>query len=90
MEVTTEEAIAIIKDKIQKDKEKFIKEFADEKIQILNGRYGAYIKKGRKNYRIPKDKEPAALTLEEVNEIIQKADNAPKGKRKSAAKTKKK
>lgn len=91
MEINTEQAIAIIKEKIQKDKEKFIKEFADEKIQVLNGRYGAYIKKGRKNYRIPKDKDPAALTLEEVNEIIENADKAPKGRRKtSTRKTKKK
>ncbi len=78
MEVTTEQAIEIIKDKIQKDKEKFIKEFEKEKIQVLNGRYGAYIKKGRKNYRIPKTMEPKDLTLEEVLEIIEKGDKTKK------------
>jgi DNA topoisomerase-1 len=89
MKVTIDQAIEIIKEKIQKDKEKFIKEFEKEKIQILNGRYGAYIKKGRKNYRIPKDKEPKDLTLEEVLNIIEAADKNPKTKTRSK-RTKKK
>jgi DNA topoisomerase-1 len=38
----------------------------------LNGRYGPYIKAGRKNFKIPKDKEPKSLTFAECQEIIEK------------------
>lgn len=49
-----------------------IKEFAKEKIQILNGQYGAYIKQGRKNFKIPKGKVAEDLSLEDCLEIIEK------------------
>lgn len=38
-------------------------------VQLLNGRYGAYLKIGKNNYKLPKDSEPALLTLEECLEI---------------------
>jgi DNA topoisomerase-1 len=37
---------------------------------VLNGRYGPYITDGKKNGKIPKDREPASLTLEECQAII--------------------
>ncbi|MDD2974965.1 MAG: type I DNA topoisomerase, partial [Aliarcobacter cryaerophilus] len=61
-----------------------IKDFEKEKIQILNGQYGAYIKQGRKNFKIPKTKEASNLTLEECLEIIEKDS---KGTKKPARKT---
>ena len=72
MSITLERAIELIKAKQQADKEKFIARFDEEKpvIEVLNGRYGPYIKSGRKNYKIPKDKEPATLTREECLEIM--------------------
>ena len=52
-------------------------------MKVLNGRYGAYITKDKKNYRIPKSKDPKELTLEECLEIIEKAPKkAAPGKRK--------
>jgi DNA topoisomerase-1 len=39
-------------------------------ISILNGRYGPYITQEKENYKIPKDKSPDTLTLEECLEII--------------------
>ena len=55
MSITEERGIEIIQDKRKKDKERIIKEFKeDSTLQVLNGRYGAYISKGKKNYRIPK------------------------------------
>ncbi|MGE3592437.1 MAG: topoisomerase C-terminal repeat-containing protein, partial [Arcobacter sp.] len=49
-----------------------IKTFDKEKIQILVGQYGPYIKQGRKNFKIPKGVEANDLTLEQCLEIIEK------------------
>ena len=62
------EAIELVKAKIEADKNRIIKTF-DDGTQILNGRYGPYIKKGKKNIKIPKGKKPEELTLEEINEL---------------------
>ena len=65
-----------------------IKDFEKEKIQILNGQYGAYIKQGRKNFKIPKTKVAENLTLEECLEIIEKDSKvSKKPTRKTATKT---
>ncbi|MCX6304604.1 MAG: type I DNA topoisomerase [Bacteroidetes bacterium] len=62
----------IILAKRQADSQKIIMEFTDNKtfIQVLNGRYGAYIACNKENYKIPKGKDPKALTLEECKAII--------------------
>ena len=55
-------------------------------IKILDGRYGPYIKFGRKNVTLPKDVEPKAVTYEQACELIDEAAKKPKkgrGKRKS-------
>ncbi len=62
------EAIKLVKDKIEADKNRIIKTF-DDGTQILKGRYGPYIKKGKKNIKIPKGKKPEELTLEEIKEL---------------------
>ena len=38
-------------------------------VQLLNGRYGVYLKIGKNNYKLPKDAQPEILTLEECLEI---------------------
>ncbi len=78
--ITLDEAIELIKDKRQADAMRHIKSFEeDPDIEILNGRYGPYIAKGKNNYKIPKAiTEPSALTYEEVKEIIEKQDASPK------------
>jgi len=67
-----------------------IKEFEKEKIQILNGQYGAYIKQGRKNFKIPKTKKAEELTLQECLEIIEKDSKSGKSTKKTATKKVKK
>ena len=52
------------------DAEKHIKVFEKEGISILNGRYGPYITDGKKNVKIPKDREPGELTLEDCRALI--------------------
>ncbi|MAX78999.1 MAG: DNA topoisomerase I [Crocinitomicaceae bacterium] len=75
MSVTLDRAIVLIEEKKEADKNKYIKTFdEDESVQVLNGRYGPYIKIGRKNFKIPKDVKPEELTLEQCKEI---AENQP-------------
>lgn len=82
--ITAEEAVALIEENAKKEAEKFINEFPELDIQILNGRFGAYIKHAGENYKIPKGKEAKALTAEECLEIIK--GTKPSGTKKKAAK----
>jgi DNA topoisomerase-1 len=68
--ITLDETIELIKAKRESDANKFIMEFKDHDIQVLNGRFGAYIKKGKDNYKIPKDKKAELLTEAEVLDIV--------------------
>jgi DNA topoisomerase I len=96
--VSLEDAIEVIKAKRIADDEKTIKIFDENpEYQILNGRWGPYLKAGKKNVRIPKDKEPASLTYENVLELLNetesvsvKAKTESKSKVKATPKTKKK
>lgn len=79
LQITLEEAVILIKDKLEAEKNKYIKEFPEHDIQVLNGRYGPYIKQGRKNYKIPKNKDATELTPEDCLKIIEEAP-AKKGR----------
>jgi DNA topoisomerase-1 len=65
-------AIELIIEQKEIDKNKFIKEFDynKKKIEVLNGRYGPYIKYNKKNFKIPKKIEAKDLTLEQCIELI--------------------
>ena len=79
--VAMEEVAPLIEEKRKAKLESEIKVFEKEKIRILKGPYGAYIKQGLRNYKIPKEKieTAAALTIEEVKAIIEEAKaNPPK------------
>jgi DNA topoisomerase I len=83
LSVTEEEAIELIKAKREADAKKHIKSFDENpELQILNGRWGPYIKMGRNNYKIPKDKEAESLTFAETMEIIENQGDTKKGKAK--------
>jgi DNA topoisomerase-1 len=72
-------AIEIIQEKRTQDENRNVKQFEEEPdLQILNGRYGPYIKFKKKNFRIPKGVKPEDLTLEECREIIKKAGTRSK------------
>ena len=77
--ITPDEAIALIEEKRTKESQRHIKTFAEEPgLEILNGRYGAYIAFEGSNYRLPKDVVPADLTLEDCRRIIAEAADKPK------------
>ncbi|MBP6977022.1 MAG: type I DNA topoisomerase [Bacteroidales bacterium] len=70
--ITEERAREIIEHKRQEEKEKIIREYdGDPPVRILKGRYGPYISIGKDNYKIPRDKDPEKLTLEECRQIAQ-------------------
>ena len=71
--ITLERALEVIEEKKKADAEKQINVFEDAGISVLNGRYGPYVTDGKKNAKIPKDKEPASLTLEECQTLIAEA-----------------
>jgi len=78
-DMTPEIAIELIEAKRKKDLENTIKLFEDkDDTKILNGRFGPYITRKKKNYKIPKGTEPASLTLEQCNELIAEAKSKPK------------
>ena len=56
-----------------------------EKVVILKGRYGPYIKYAGKNITLPKEMEPASVTMEQVMPLLPAA-GAKAGKKKAAAK----
>tara|TARA_B100001173_G_scaffold310161_1_gene324041 strand:- start:2192 stop:4525 length:2334 start_codon:yes stop_codon:yes gene_type:complete len=72
MDITFDRALQLIADKKKADAEKFINSFEHEdgEIQVLNGRWGPYIKQGRKNYKIPKEVEAKDLAFDEVIHIM--------------------
>ncbi|WP_109829270.1 type I DNA topoisomerase [Reichenbachiella versicolor] len=84
LEITHDEAVELILAKRKADAEKHIKSFDENPdVQILNGRWGPYIKFGKKNVKIPKDiEDPKALTYDDVVELEKKAPEKKTRKKK--------
>ena len=80
--VTLEQAIDLLEQKQQQEEP--IHVFGD--IQVLNGRYGAYIKTSQGNYKLPRGVEATTLTAEACQEIIAKSEPAGTAKRKFRSK----
>ena len=68
--ITLERALQLIVEKKIADANRLILDFPEAGIQVLNGRYGPYITNKQKNAKIPKDKTPKALTLEECQALL--------------------
>jgi DNA topoisomerase I len=81
MTVTIERATELILEKREAEANKLIKSFPErEDVQLLNGRYGAYLKIGKDNFKLPKGTEADKLSLEECLAIAADQANAPKKK----------
>ena len=78
--VSLDEAIALIEEKRQAESKRLIKTFDEEEgLQVLNGRFGPYIARGKSNYKIPKTvTDPADITYEQALDIIARQDAKPK------------
>lgn len=82
-------AVFLIEEKEEIARNRIIKEFDGSDIQVLNGRFGPYISDGKLNGKIPKDREPASLTLDEVVKLLEETGKPVRkgfGAKKTAAK----
>lgn len=89
MTVTLETAIKVLEDKKKQEKQRHIKSFEeDEKMEVLNGRYGPYIAYDGKNYRLPRNmhQKAAELTFEECRKIVSEAPVKSEAKKARAKK----
>lgn len=85
--VTLEECIEAINANSEKAAANtVISDFTESGIQVINGRYGPYLKQDGKNYKIPKDTDAQSLTEEACKEIIAASEPTKKGSRRKFVK----
>ena len=85
--VTLEECIDAINANSEKTAANtVISDFTESGIQVINGRYGPYLKQDGKNYKIPKDTDAQSLTEEACKEIIAASEPTKKGSRRKFVK----
>ncbi|MCQ2224553.1 MAG: type I DNA topoisomerase [Paludibacteraceae bacterium] len=87
MEISPERAIELIEEKREQERNKFIKVFEAEGIEICNGRFGPYIAYNGVNYKIPKTAVPAELTVEECKKLIEEQGEKKPARRAKTAST---
>ena len=73
--LTLERALALIAEKQQKDAEKLLRDFGNG-LQVIKGRWGPFLKQGKINAKLPKDRDIDSLTLEECQALITAATPA--------------
>ncbi len=78
--VALDRALEVIRLKQEADANRIIADFGVGGIQVLNGRYGPYITDGKKNAKVPKDREPKSLTLDECRALLAQAPERGKGR----------
>ena len=82
MKITEEECVTLIAAELAKTPvNAVIREFPTSGISILNGRYGAYLKRDGQNYKLPKGKDASTLTEEECLAIVNSSDPTARSKR---------
>ncbi|MBO9717688.1 MAG: DNA topoisomerase I [Pseudoxanthomonas sp.] len=82
-------AVFLVEEKEEIARNRVIKEFPGSEIQVLNGRFGPYLSDGKLNGKIPKDREPASLTLAEVQQLMEETGKPARrgfGAKKASAK----
>jgi len=68
--VTLERALEVIRLKQEADAARLIQDFPDDGIQVLNGRYGPYVTDKKKNAKVPKERDPKSLRLDECKAML--------------------
>ena len=67
--ITLERALELIAEKQQKDADKLLRDFGNG-LQVIKGRWGPFLKQGKINAKLPKDRDIDSLTLEEAQALI--------------------
>ncbi len=81
--VTLERAIELINEKREKDSQAQLKNFTeDANLQILNGRWGPYIKYKKDNFKIPKGTDTATMSYDDCMKIVNEGAKPKKGRKK--------
>ena len=81
MTINLDRALELYEAKKSADASKVLKVFTErEDVQILDGKWGAYLKIGKNNYKLPKDTDLATLELSECLTMAEEQDKAPKKK----------
>lgn len=82
LKITLDECAAVIDEGLNKTAANSVMaEYQDSDIQVINGRYGPYIKHAGSNYKIPKETDAATLTEADCLEIINNSKPTEKGRR---------
>ncbi|GAB4167471.1 MAG: DNA topoisomerase I [Wenzhouxiangellaceae bacterium] len=90
-EITLEQALELIDAHKKMLAERVIRRFDDHGIEILKGRYGPYVTDGKRNASVPKDTDPASLTVEACVKLLDEAPARGRfGRKKAGKKTAKK
>jgi DNA topoisomerase-1 len=71
--ITLDTALTIFKEEQAKKAARTIKTFDGSPIHVLKGRFGPYVTDGKTNGKIPKDVDPASLTLEQCEKILKES-----------------
>jgi DNA topoisomerase-1 len=82
-------ALELIEEKRHADAARLIRDYGVDNMQVLNGRFGPYLTDHKRNARVPKDRDPASLTLEEAKALLADAPlrgTSRFGRRKAAPK----
>lgn len=77
LEVGLKRALELLAQKKKPKKSSVIKELGEhpqngQPVQVMDGRYGPYIKYGKKNISLPDDVEPENISMDQVVELIAK------------------
>jgi DNA topoisomerase-1 len=81
MTINLDRALELYEAKKSSDASKVLKVFTErEDVQILDGKWGAYLKIGKNNYKLPKDTDIATIELPECLKMAEEQDKAPKKK----------
>lgn len=86
--ITVDEVRSLIMEHDNKEAKKCLKEYPDSDIQVLNGKYGPYIKCSGKNYKLPKGTDAESLDEKKCLEIINDTEPTKSSSRRFAKKTK--
>ena len=84
--LTFERALEVIAEKTLADANRLLRDFPGEDVQFLNGRFGPYITDGKRNARMPKERDPSSMSIAECRVLLAAAPLRGKGRfgRKSA------